>query len=622
MSANSALRVTELDFNDIKTNLKTFLKSQNEFSGYDFEGSSMSVLLDILAYNTHYNAFYTNMVANEMFLDSALLRSSVVSKARALGYTPRSVTGATAKINIQVSPTDSPTSISIDKNTPFTSTVNNVSYTFNTTESTTITKNSNGNYIANNVTIKQGDFLSHSYIANTSDPDQKYIFPNMGTDSSTIVVKLKESSASANVYVYTKASDITTVNSSSNVYFTHENTDGRFEVTFGDDILGRKLTSGNVIILESLVSEGEIPNGAETFFASNNVGGYSNVFITTATAAFGGNDRETVQSIKFNAPKHYETQNRAVTVNDYRRIVSTEYADADSIAVWGGEDNETPVYGKVFIAVKPKTGLTLTDTAKDYIKQILKERKVVSVTPEVQNPDYTYMKFDSTVKFNESTAQNTAAVIAQNVKNKIVNFGTNELSNFDLKFRYSKLTREIDKVDPSILSNLLTVKLIKKLTVTVGSSASYKSNFSNEIYHPNNTYIGSVTSTEFTYSDTVGNSETECFLDDENGTIRVVKLKLGVRTLIQNSIGTVDYTNGLINLSTFAPTAITGNTVNITITPASNDISPVRDQILIISNNDVTVTATSDSTESIGSVITVGSTTTTGTSTSSTSSGY
>ena len=622
MSANSALRVTELDFNDIKTNLRTFLKSQNEFSGYDFEGSSMSVLLDILAYNTHYNAFYTNMVANEMFLDSALLRSSVVSKARALGYTPRSVTGATAKINIQVSPTDSPTSINVDKNTPFTSTVNNVTYTFNTTESTTISKNSNGNYVANNVTIKQGDFLSHSYVANTSDPDQKYIFPNLGTDSSTIVVKLKESSASANVYVYTKASDITTVNSSSNVYFTHENTDGRFEVTFGDGILGRKLTSGNVIILESLVSEGEIPNGAETFIASNNVGGYSNVFVTTATAAFGGSDRETVESIKFNAPKHYETQNRAVTVNDYRRIISTEYADADSIAVWGGEDNETPVYGKVFIAIKPKTGLTLTDTAKDYIKQLLKERKVVSVTPEVQNPDYTYMNFDCTVKFNEATSQNTAAVIAQNVKNKIVNFGINDLSNFDLKFRYSKLTREIDKVDPSILSNLLTVKLIKKLTVTVGSSASYKANFHNEIYHPNNTYIGAVTSTEFTYRDTVGNSETECFLDDENGVMRVVKLKLGVRTLIQNSIGTVDYTKGLINLSTFAPTAITGNTVNITITPASNDVSPVRDQILIISNNDVTVTATSDSTESLGSVITVGSTTATGTSTASTSSGY
>ena len=457
MIANSALRVTELDFNDIKTNLKTFLKSQNEFVGYDFEGSSMSVLLDVLAYNTHYNAFYTNMIANEMFLDSALLRSSVVSKARALGYTPRSVTGATAEINIQVTPTDDPGVVSIDKNTPFTTTVNNIAYTFNTTESTTVNKNASGNYVANNVVIKQGNFLSHTYIANTSNPDEKYIFPNLGTDTSTIVVKLKNSSAEANVFVYNKASDITTVNSSSNVYFTHENTDGRYEVTFGDGVLGRKLTSGNVIILESLVSEGTAANDADTFIASDTVGGYSNVSITTATSAFGGSDRETIQSIKFNAPKHYETQNRAVTVNDYRRIVSTEYSDADSIAVWGGEDNETPVYGKVFIAVKPKSGLTLTDTAKDYIKQILKERKVVSVTPEVQNPDYTYMNFVSTVKFNEATAQNTAAVIAQNVKNKIVNFGTTELSNFDLKFRYSKLTREIDKVDPSILSNLLTI---------------------------------------------------------------------------------------------------------------------------------------------------------------------
>ena len=622
MSANSALRVTELDFNDIKTNLKTFLKSQNEFSGYDFEGSSMSVLLDILAYNTHYNAFYTNMVANEMFLDSALLRSSVVSKARALGYTPRSVTGATAKINIQITPTDSPSSISIDKNTPFAATVNNITYTFNTTESTTVLKNSSGNYVANNVNIKQGNFLAHSYVANTSDPDQKYIFPNLGTDTSTLVVKLKNSAAEANVYVYNKASDITTVNSTSNIYFTHENTDGRYEITFGDGVLGRKLTSGNVIILESLVSEGSTPNGADTFTVSNNVGGYSNVFITTVSAATGGSERESIESVKFNAPKHYETQNRAVTVNDYRRIISTEYSDADSIAVWGGEDNETPVYGKVFIAVKPKSGLTLTDTAKDYIKQLLKERKVVSVTPEVQNPDYTYMNFDCTVKFNEATSQNTAAIIAQNVKNKIVEFGTNELSNFDLKFRYSKLLREIDKVDPSILNNLLTVTLTKKLTVTIGASASYKANFSNQIYHPNNTYIGAVTSTQFTYNDTVGNSETECFLDDQDGIIRVVKLKLGIRTLIQNNIGTVSYSNGSISLSTFAPTAITGNTVNITVTPAANDISPVRDQILLISNNDVTVTATTDSTESIGSVVTIGSTSTSGSTSATTSSGY
>ena len=622
MSANSALRVTELDFNDIKTNLKTFLKSQNEFSGYDFEGSSMSVLLDILAYNTHYNAFYTNMVANEMFLDSALLRSSVVSKARALGYTPRSVTGATAKINIQITPTDSPSSISIDKNTPFAATVNNITYTFNTTESTTVLKNSSGNYVANNVNIKQGNFIAHSYVANTSDPDQKYIFPNLGTDTSTLVVKLKNSAAEANVYVYNKASDITTVNSTSNIYFTHENTDGRYEITFGDGVLGRKLTSGNVIILESLVSEGSTPNGADTFTVSNNVGGYSNVFITTVSAATGGSERESIESVKFNAPKHYETQNRAVTVNDYRRIISTEYSDADSIAVWGGEDNETPVYGKVFIAVKPKSGLTLTDTAKDYIKQLLKERKVVSVTPEVQNPDYTYMNFDCTVKFNEATSQNTAAIIAQYVKNKIVEFGTNELSNFDLKFRYSKLLREIDKVDPSILNNLLTVTLTKKLTVTIGTSASYKANFSNEIYHPNNTYIGAITSTQFTYNDTVGNSETECFLDDQDGIVRVVKLKLGIRTLIQNNIGTVSYSNGSISLSTFAPNAITGNTVNITVTPAANDVSPVRDQILLISNNDVTVTATTDSTESIGSVVTIGSTSTSGSTSATTSSGY
>ena len=611
MSANSSLRVTELDFNDIKTNLKTFLKSQNEFEGYDFDGSSISVLLDILAYNTHYNAFYTNMVANEMFLDSALLRSSVVSKARALGYTPRSVTGATAKINIQVYPTDSPSSITIDKNTPFNSTANNVTYVFNTTSSTTIGRNSENNYIAENVELKQGNFLAHTYTANTSDSDQKFIFPNLGTDTSTVIVKLKNSSSEANVHVYSPASDITTVNSTSNVYFTHENTDGYYEVTFGDDILGRKLVSGNIVILESLVSEGDAPNGADTFTPAGSLSGYSNSFITTTVAAYGGQERETLDSIKFNAPKNYETQNRAVTVNDYRRIIAKEYSDADSIAVWGGEDNDTPVYGKVFIAVKPKSGLVLTDTAKNAIKSILKDRKIVTVTPEIQPPDYIYMNFDCKIKFNELTAQNTASVIADNVQKEIVKFGTTDLSKFDLKFRYSKLTRAIDKVDPSILGNLLNITLTKKLEVDTNQTSSYTVKFGNEIYHPNNTYVGSVTSTQFTHNNTIGESQSECFIDDENGILRVVKIVLGDRTVVQNNIGTVAYTEGTLSLQTFGPTAIVGNTVNITITPESNDISPVRDQVLIISNNDVTVTASADATESIGSVISVGSTSTT-----------
>ena len=610
MAANSALRVTELDFDTIKTNLKAFLSSQSEFKDYDFEGSSMSVLLDLLAYNTHYNAFYLNMVSNEMFLDTALLRNNVVARAKAIGYVPRSMTGSTAVLDLQIFPVgDLPNAITIDKNTPFTSTVNNSTFIFNTESSTTISPNSNNQYFANGVTLRQGVNVTHTYTANTLNEDQKFILPNANTDTSTLSVKLKLSSSESDTHLYTRATDVLTVNSTSNVYFLNESTDGKFEVTFGDDVLGRKIQTGNIVILESLICEGNTTNGAATFRLANTIGGYSNVSITTNTAAFGGTDRESVSSIKQNAPKQYETQNRAVTVNDYRRILTSEYNDADSIAAWGGDENDPPVYGKVYIAVKPKSGLTLTTAAIDYIKELLSNRKIITVTPEIVSPDYIYLILNCNVKYDSRVSQNSAAVIAENVKSTIVDFGQSNLTNFDLRFRYSKLTASIDAVDPSILNNLLNIQLEKKLSVTTGVATNYTVKFSNEIYHPNDTYVGSITSTNFSYNDSLGANTTDCKIDDNNGVLRVVKTIAGVRTEISNNIGTVDYTAGTLSLVNFNPNSITGNTVDITITPASSDVTPIREQILLIDTNDVTVTATTDQIEATGTVVSDSTTT-------------
>lgn len=612
MATNSTKRVTELDFDNIKQNLITFLRSQQEFKGYDFTGSSFNVLLDILAYNTHYNAFYLNMVANEMFLDSALLRNSVVSKAKALGYTPRSVIGAQATIDLEIFPQGvQPASITIDKNTEFLSTVNDITYVFNTSNSVTINKESN-RYYANNVALKQGVFTSYQYTANTNDPDQKFILPNANTDTSTLVVKLKDSVGSSNTHVYTKANNITTVNSTSNIYFIQESTDGLFEVTFGDGVYGRKLQSGNIVVLDALISEGELVNGAQTFLPASNVGGYTNVSVTTIASSYAGAARESIDSIKFNAPRHYETQNRAVTVNDYRRILTAEYADVDSITVWGGEDNDPPVYGKVFIAIKPKSGLTLTDAGKDGVKSLIAKRKIVTVTPEIVEPDYTYMNFNCTVKYNDLVSTNSAAVIANNVKNTIVSFGTDELSNFDLRFRYSKLTAKIDNVEPSILNNLLNLTLTKKVNVTANTTANYNINFANEIYHPNDTYEGAVDSTTFTYDDGLGVTQSDCKIDDANTVIRVTRVVNGTKLVIANNVGSVNYTLGTINLVSFSPKALTGDTLDITVTPASSDIAPVREQILLIEAEDVTVTTIADSTSTLGSVTTSATTATSG----------
>ena len=319
MAEIAKLNIAELDFDSIKNNLKDYFASQAEFTDHDFGGSAISVMLDILAYNTYYNAYYVNMLASESFLDSAQLRDSVVSKASMLGYTPQSSTGAKANVSITVTPADAPASVTIDKHTQFTSTVNGTSYTFCTSGSTTVLAN-NGAYVATGVELTQGTPLTFRYTANTSNTEQKFLLPNANTDMDTLTVTIQESAADTNTAVYTKATDITTINSTSNVYFINEHTNGQFRVQFGDGTLGRKPTTGNIVLLKALVSEGADCNGANTFSASGTVGGYGTSSVAVTNAAAGGSDRETLESIKFNAPKTYETQNRAVTTDDYKKL--------------------------------------------------------------------------------------------------------------------------------------------------------------------------------------------------------------------------------------------------------------------------------------------------------------
>ena len=587
---SSKLRVSELDFDTIKSNLKNFLSDQNEFADYNFDGSSMSVLLDLLSYNTHYNAFYLNMIVNEMFLDTASIRNSVVSRAKHLGYTPQSVRGAKAYVDLTIYPPDTPSTIVIAKDTQFASTVNGVAYVFATTTSTTINVNANGIYTSANVELSQGLPLTHRYTANTNDPDQKFLLPNANTDTSTLVVKIQTSASDSNTFVYSVANDTTTVNSTSNVYFLEESEDGKYEVLFGDDIIGRKPVTGNIVILQSLIADADQPNGASTFAPVGTVGGYANVVVSTLSSASGGSVRDTVQKIKFNAPRSFQAQNRAVTLNDYIRILQRDYTAAESVIAWGGEDNDPPVYGKVYLAVKPAGGLTLSDATKTFIKNtVLKNRNIVSVTPEITDPDYLYIKVNTTIKYNSVETDLTAATIQSNITNTVYQYGQTELGLFSNQFRYSPMIKKIDETESSIESSLTTVQLKRTFTPTLNVSSSYTLKFSNQIPVVNG--VAQLSSTQFTHEDDNGILRTGCALQDSNGVLQVYRTSGADRIIVANNVGSVTYASGNVALTTFKPTAIADGTANVEVTVAlsSNDIRPLREQILLISNNDITV---------------------------------
>jgi len=618
---SSKLKVSELDFDTIKSNLKNFLGDQNEFADYDFDASAMSVLLDVLSYNTHYNAFYLNMIVNEMFLDTASIRNSVVSRAKHLGYTPQSVRGAKAYVDLTITPADTPSSIIIAKDTQFASSVNGISYIFSTTGSTTLNVNSNGVYTTANVEISQGVPLTHRYTANTENPDQRFILPNANTDTSTLTVRIQTSAENTNVFTYTIANDTTTVTSTSNVYFLEEAEDGKYEIIFGDDVIGRKPVSGNIILLSSLIADGQDPNGATTFNPVGSVGGYSNVSVSTLTAASGGSLRDSINKIKFNAPRSYQAQNRAVTINDYKRMLERDYPAAEAVVAWGGETNDPPVYGKVYLAIKPASGLTLSTATKKFIKDtVLANRNVVSVTPEVTDPDYLYVTVDTTIKYNSTNTTLTAASIESLLTNTVYQYGQTDLGSFADQFRYSPLIKKIDETESAIESSLTTVKLRRTFTPTLNVATSYTLKYSNKI--PTVNGIPQITSTQFSHVDDNGTLRTNCELQDANGVLQVFRTSGSDRIIVANNVGTVTYNSGNVALTTFKPTTITDGTsnVSITVTLDSNDITPLREQILLISNNDISITMIDTGGTGQETAVTNTTSSTTATDTTSTSS--
>jgi hypothetical protein len=597
--ASNKLEVSELDFDNIKSNLKTFLQNQSEFQDYDFEGSGFAVLLDVLAYNTHYLGFNANMLANEMYLDSADIRKNIVSLAKMLGYTPTSPKAATASIDILLN-NASGASVTMAKGTTFTSSIDGTTYQFVTNASHTISPSS-GVYRFSGISIFEGTLVTFKYTADTSDPDQRFIIPSVNADTSTLKVTVQNSVSDTTTTTYSKATGFTSLDDTSKVYFLQEGEDGKFEVYFGDGIVGQSLADGNIVILEYVVSNKAEANGASTFTLSGSVGGFTNVTITTASSAQGGAEAQTKESIRYNAPLQYARQDRAVTTSDYETLVQELYPNAQSVSAWGGEDDETPVYGVVKIAIKAASGSTLTDATKESIIAQLQKFNVASVRPEIVDPETTSIILTSNIKYDERATTKTADTLKSEITTAISNYNTDTLQQFDGIFRHSKVTGLIDDVDTSILSNVTSLLIRKSFTPTISSSTRYDIYFRNGIFNPHAGHKSGSGGVISTSGFKVPNDEKIYFLDDDgNGNIRRYYFVGAVRTYVNTTQGTVNYATGQITINSLTVASVenirgaSSTVIEVTVEPASYDIVPVRDQILDIDTANSTITVEVD----------------------------
>ena len=581
-SANSYLQVTELDFEDIRSNLKSYLSTQSQFQDYDFEGSNMAVLLDILAYNTHYNGYYVNMLANEMFLDTAQQRDSVVSHAKLVGYVPVSAIGATANVNVTFGGVaNSVAQFTIPKNSKFTTTIDDIQYTYVTPIAYKVTNTSNT--FSRAITIKEGLPLTHRFTVNNANP-VRYVLPNDNVDFTSISVSVQESISDTTVTEFTIATNISQVFSTSPVYFIEEAYDGKYEIIFGSGSLGRSLKNGNIVIVDYLVSNGEVTNGASTFTVDDLSGvtvAYTSATVSTNTNAIGGRPPETIESIKFNAPRKFQTQNRAVIDNDYQRILLSENPDLQSVIAFGGEKADPPVFGKVYVAVKPFGEQFATTTRKQQLKESIVDRTPLSIDPVFIDGDYTYIIPTISTFYNRAQTTASTSEIEQAVRDTITAFSTNNLERFGNRLRYSRFVRALDNLQiGSILNNDASLKLEKRFVPNVNIAEKVDLKYNNPIRK------STLDSTSFVFNGFTS------FLDDDGlGNVRIYRFDENRQKLVlKATAGTINYTTGRIQVENFNPTDYTGIEMQVQITPDRLDVIPVREQILLMNANDAIIT--------------------------------
>ena len=620
MAINTDLVVTGLDFDVIRLNLRNYIASKSEFSDYDFADSALGTLLDLLAYNTYYNGFYANMIVNESFIDTAQNYDSVVSIAKSLGYTPTSSRGAEANVKLTFTASVANTtfrSITVPKNTGFISRVNGVSYRFVTPQTYTITANTNNGF-SDYVRIVEGEPLTHRYIFN-SISNTAFVLPNQQIDTTSITVSV---TSSGNTQTYIPADDIFTVNSSAQVYFVEADRNQKYKIAFGDGVLGKKPNTGSVVAISYRVCNGKATNGANSYTLINTtIDGQGSINIQPVGRASGGADIEDIESVRFNAPRMYETQNRSVTTEDYKRLILDQNPDVSSISVWGGEENNPPIYGKVFVAAKPKVGTLFSANRKDEILKKIRKYNVQSIDVEIVDPTYLYIVPYINVRYNPNQTSLTHGELAASVSSRVILFEETNMSTFGKSFRFSRFLDYIDSTDESIQTTDCTIRLRKTFTPNLSGVNSYSLNFNNPLQRLGNKQVifgnskqpgyGGITSSSFIYS---GNT---CYFDDDGyGTLRIYYAstagQLG-RVYVNYTAGTINYDTGVVAIDNFVPTSYTGDAISIIAAPLSPNITPVRNQILLMSQSDVNIIddntgitiATASSIETVGQTATL-----------------
>ena len=582
-------QLNNLDFSDIKTALKEYMRAETDFTDYDFEGSVISQLLDVLSYNTYYTAFNANMVVNELFLDSSTLRDNVVSLAKQIGYTPKSTTSSTAVVDLRLEFTGTaPASIVFKAGSGFITNYDNSLYQFVISEDHR-TEVVNGLAIFDNLSIHEGSYITTRTVVNNSIKNQRYLIANSFVDTNTLKIRVFESGNSSVYKTYEKASNILEVGSEDRVFFISEVEDEKYEIFFGDGVLGKKLSDGQVVEISYVTTNGAATNGAKTFtFNGSIVDGNGNAVLVpynvntlnTISVASGGADIESIDNIKFNAPKFFGSQNRAVTGNDFSAIVRKLYPSISDIIVFGGEDQEPPAYGKVFLSVKPTEAASLSSYTKSELVKELKKYTVASVRPEFVDPSILYIELDSNIHFDSTKTKLLSTEIAAKVTSAISEYlKTSNTEKFNGKFRYSKFVGVIDSADYGINSNDTNVTMRKDFIAQINSSSYYEVCYQNPFLKDcDNPVVSSTGMTVFEYPTYTS------YLEDRDGKLVLYRLDsvTGDKVLLNDSIGTVDYDKGEIQMYDFTilKGSFSDNRIELRVKPANKDIEVKREMYL------------------------------------------
>ena len=568
-------KLTELEFDQIKSNLKTFLSDQSQYSDYDFEASGLSVLIDLLAYNTQYNAFLAHMVANEAFLDSAVKRNSVASIAKTMGYTARSARASAAVVNLNI--TNIPSSytngsFTLSKEKAFTSSSGGRTFKFYPDRDYTVTKTTvsgvDGFYFTN-VRMVEGIRVDNSEIVDVNTLSGPVLMANPAVDTTTLTVSVQESISDTSSTTFTFSDNILDVKSTSNVFFVEESLNGQYEVRFGDGVVGKKLSSGNIVRLNYIAASGPRANGIKSFTPpSVFIGSGESVSLSLVSESSGGSSQESVDSIRFNAPRFNATKNRAVTTNDYRALILSANPNVKSVAVWGGEDNTPPIYGKVFISLQARPGLVITQDDKDtLLRETIVPRQPVSITAEFVDPEFTYIGLNVGVLYDSKNTTFTEGALQSEVNAELTNYFDTQLNSLDKNFYYSVLSSRIVNLSKSFIAVNLEITLQKRVVPTINTIVRYELPFNNKIqpYSVSSVYFNAQIN-KATYSVYITDVPDEGVVAPAYNGKGVIQLKTSDKNVIVDAnAGTIDYDTGLIVLNSLQISSIQGSTTTLNV---------------------------------------------------------